>query len=70
MQQSHTHFIGPKDCPYRMNGVNLVELRRTDLLKLGRAVKLTDVSGTKNEILGSIIVRLRSMEAPRELSKL
>jgi len=68
MKFTSQHFISPKDCPFTLNGKNLVELRRAKLRTYAKALGV-DADGTKNEILGGLIVRLRSAEAESEISE-
>ena len=68
MQWNNQHFIGAKDCPFKFKGKNLVDLRRAELRPVARALKIEELDGTKNEILGKIISRAKTLELDEELS--
>lgn len=61
------HFISPRECPYTANGQNIAELRRAKLRKIAESIKV-DSTGSKNEILGRVITRLRSLNSDKELA--
>ena len=69
MQNKYIHFIAPKDCDYTLFGKNLVEMRRAELRKLAKALDI-NADGTKNDILGGLIGKLKAMEAETELSEI
>jgi len=69
MQTTFTRFLSVKDCPYTQNGTNLAELRRAKLRPLAKTLEVSS-EGTKNEMLGLIIGKLKAIEAPSELSDL
>ena len=62
-------YLGPKDCPFTIDGQNLAEMRRA---KLRLVAKSFDVSpeGTKQEILIRLIGKLKVSGAPKELNDL
>ena len=62
------HFIGPKDCPFKYMGKNLFELRRPKIRKIAAALNVPN-DGTKNEILGAVITRLKTMGAQEEITE-
>lgn len=69
MKFTRQHFIAPKDCPFTLNGENLASIRRHGINKIAKAIKV-DVKDSKNETLGLVISRLKTMEAPTELQEI
>lgn len=64
-----THqYIAAKNCPYTVEGTNLVELRRAKLRKIAEAVKVSP-EGSKNDILHRLITKLRAMGSEKELTE-
>lgn len=63
-----THFISSKECPYTVHGKNIAELRRAKLRKIAESIAV-NAEGTKNDILGRVISRLRAMNSEKELTE-
>ena len=68
MNHSFETFIGPRDCEFKdKDDVNLAALRRVKV-KLWAESLNVDGDGPKNEVLKRVIVRLRALGAPEDLS--
>lgn len=69
MQHNQIRFIGPYDCPFRLKGTNIAELRRAQLRKLAGRLDI-DMELPKNDMLKRMIRKLEAIEAPEELTEL
>lgn len=67
MHHSSVHYLGPKDVPYTLDGKNLVEFRRVELMRVAEKIGIPP-AGTKNELLSAIVGKLQAMGANSELS--
>ena len=69
MHTTHIIQLGPRDCPYTLNGKNLVDYRRGDIhfkaIAEGLGVYSPDLS--KNELLTAMIHKLKLMNAETEI---
>ena len=63
------NYLGCKDCPFTLNGTNLVEMRRSELRPYAKAMNVS-AEGSKQEILKRMIARLKVNDAPKELNDL
>jgi hypothetical protein len=64
-----THFMGSKDCEFKINGRPLTEFRRARLRLIAKALNLS-AEGPKNMLLHRIVAKLRANGADTELSNL
>ena len=62
-------YLGPKDCPFTIDGKNLAEMRRSDLRPYAKKFGVS-ADGSKQEILQRLIGRLKVADAPKELNEL
>lgn len=68
MPDTHVHFIGARECKYRIDGKNLVEYRRARLRLMATKIGVYS-GGTKSDLVRRIITRLDSVEAETDLPK-
>ena len=60
-------YLAPKDCPFSIDGQNLVEMRRARLRQIAKAVGVSP-DDSKQSILKRIIGKLKVAGAPKELT--
>ena len=68
MKTSVTQIIGHRECPFTLNGVNLSELRRAQLFRIGQVLDIATPQSSKNELLTGIISKLKLVNAEQEIS--
>ena len=69
MQTITIKQISEKHCPYTLHGENIATFRRVRLHKIAKALEV-DSDTSKNELLGKIMAKLKTMNASNELSDL
>jgi alcohol dehydrogenase class IV len=63
-----TQIIGPRECPYTWQGRNLAEMRKAELNPIAKALGVFDPNVTKNDLLLSMIGKLRHSKSELELT--
>ena len=63
------HYLAPKECPFTIDGQNLVTFRRAKLRQLAKSLKVSP-DDSKQDILKRIIAKLKVTGAPKELNEL
>lgn len=61
------HYLAPKECPFEINGQNLVTFRRARLRQIAKSMGVSP-DDSKQAILNRIIAKLKVTGAPKELS--
>jgi len=67
MQTNTIVYLSAKDCPYTYKGVNLFGVRKAELLKVAKSLKV-DTDIPKNDMLKTIIKKLDMLDSEKELS--
>ena len=62
-------YLAPKDCPFSIDGQNLVEMRRARLRQIAKAIGVS-AADSKQDILKRLIGKLKVAGAPKELTDL
>ncbi len=62
-------YLGPKDCPFTIDGKNLAEMRRAELRPYAKKLQVS-ADGSKQAILLRVIGKLKVIGAPKELNEL
>jgi hypothetical protein len=65
-QNQANHFLGSKECEFKINGRPLTEFRRARLRLIAKALSLP-ADGPKNLLLQRILAKLRANGADTEL---
>ena len=63
------HYLAPKECPFTIDGKNLVTFRRARLRQIAKSLNVSP-DDSKQDILKRIIAKLKVTGAPKELSDL
>ncbi len=61
------HFLGANEVKYTYQGQRISELRRAKLQPIAKALGVEPM-GSKNEILGRVVGRLRALESAQEIT--
>lgn len=68
MQITSTLILGPKEVQYTWKGRNLAEMRKAELNPVAKALGVFDPNVSKNDLLASMIGKLRHMKAEKEIT--
>ena len=63
------HYLSSKECPFEINGQNLVTFRRAKLRQLAKSLGVSP-DDSKQAILKRVIAKLKVTGAPKELNDL
>ncbi len=67
MKITSMHFLGANEVKYTYQGQRISELRRAKLQPIAKALGVEPM-GSKNEILGRVVGRLRALESAQEIT--
>ena len=71
MQFTNINFVAPAQCPYTVNGVKLIEMRKAALIPHATALGVPVAADTsKNDLVRMMIGKLDAGGAPLELTEL